>query len=58
MQETLFKTNGEEILMAPDDTVTTRRDGPDPRFGIQAPMPEVVTLQTPSGLTATTTTGV
>jgi RHS repeat-associated protein len=56
MQETLFKTNGEEILTAPDGTVTTRRDGPDPRFGMHAPVPEVITIATPSGLTAATTT--
>jgi YD repeat-containing protein len=57
VQETLFKTNGEEFLTTPDGTVTTRRDGPDPRFGMHAPVPEAVMIATPSGLTATTTTG-
>ncbi|MGH8567732.1 MAG: hypothetical protein ACREXU_06865, partial [Gammaproteobacteria bacterium] len=33
----LFKTNGEETTTAPDDTVTTVLEGPDPRFGRQAP---------------------
>jgi RHS repeat-associated protein len=55
VQETLF-TPGREIVTAPDGTVITRRDGPDPRFGMQAPVPEEITVTTPAGLTATTTT--
>ncbi len=54
VQETLFTTNSEEIRTAPDGTVTLLRDGSDPRFGMQAPIPSTVT--TPAGLTSTSTT--
>ncbi|MGH8656615.1 MAG: hypothetical protein ACREYE_32480 [Gammaproteobacteria bacterium] len=52
----LFKTNGEETTTAPDGTVITILEGPDPRFGILSPVPALVTTKLPSGLTATTTT--
>ena len=52
----LFKTNGEEITTAADGTVTTLLQGPDPRFGMQAPIPSTAIVKLPSGLTATTTT--
>ncbi|WP_434113447.1 PKD domain-containing protein [Methylocaldum sp. GT1TLB] len=51
----LFQTNGEEIGTAPDGTVTTVLEGPDPRFGMQAPVATSTTVKTPSGLTATVT---
>ncbi|MGH8473304.1 MAG: RHS repeat-associated core domain-containing protein, partial [Gammaproteobacteria bacterium] len=56
VQTKLFKTNGEETTTAPDATVTTKLEGPDPRFGVLAPVPISVTTKLPSGLTATATT--
>lgn len=55
-EERLFKTNGEEVTTAPDGTVITRLNGPDPRFGMQAPVANSVTVETPEGITATTST--
>lgn len=55
VQTKLFKANGEEITTQPDGTVMTLQEGPDPRFGMQAPVPERLTLQTPGRLTSTTT---
>ncbi|MGX2029945.1 PKD domain-containing protein [Methylocaldum gracile] len=51
----LFKTTGEETVTAPDGTLTTVLEGPDPRFGMQAPVAASTTVKTPSGLTATVT---
>ncbi|MGH8623750.1 MAG: hypothetical protein ACREYC_00195 [Gammaproteobacteria bacterium] len=56
VQTKLFKTNGEETTTAPDGTVTTKLEGPDPRFGILAPVPISVTTRLPSGLTSTAAT--
>lgn len=56
VQTTRFTTQGEVIRTAPDGTVATRLAGPDPRFGMQVPLPSTVTVTTPSGLTATTHT--
>ncbi len=53
--ETLSKTDGSTITTAPDGTVTTDVQGPDPRFGMQAPLSSKVSIRTPSGLTATAT---
>ncbi|MGQ0595104.1 MAG: NHL domain-containing protein, partial [Gammaproteobacteria bacterium] len=50
VQTKLFKTNGEETTAAPDGTVTTVLEGPDPRFGMQAPLPRSATVKTPGGL--------
>ncbi len=49
------KSNGTETVKDPDGTVTTSILGPDPRFGMLAPVvtSEVVTM--PSGLKSTTT---
>lgn len=55
-QTKLFKSNGEETITAADGTITTVLEGPDPRFGMQSPIPSTLTITTPSGLTATTTT--
>jgi YD repeat-containing protein len=38
---------------ASDGTVTTLLQGPDPRFGMQAAIPNAVTVRLPSGLTST-----
>ncbi len=56
VQTKLFKTNGEETTTAPDGTVTSVLEGPDPRFGMQAPVPAAITVKLPSGLTSNTTT--
>ena len=52
---TLFKKDGETITTLPDGTVTTLREGPDPRFGMLSPVPASITVQTSSGLIRTTT---
>jgi hypothetical protein len=42
-------------ITAPDGTVTTQTEGPDPRFGMQAPILKSLTVQTPSALTSALT---
>ncbi len=39
----------------PNGTVTQSEEGPDPRFGMQAPLPKKTTLSVPSGLLSTIT---
>lgn len=56
VQRTRFKPDGREISTQPDGTRITVRKGPDPRFGMQSPLPESLSVQTPNGLTSTTTT--
>jgi len=51
MSTKLFKTNGTREITDPDGTLTTWVEGPDPRFGMQAPMTKSTTVQLPSGLT-------
>ena len=46
----LQKTDGTTQITAADGTLTTRVDGPDPRFGMQAPFTKSTTIRTPSGL--------
>lgn len=53
VQTKLFKANGDEIATQPDGTIITTEQGPDPRFGMQAPVPENLTVKTPGGLTFT-----
>jgi RHS repeat-associated protein len=55
VQQKLFKTNGQTITTQPDGTIITMQEGPDPRFGMQAPVVESQTIRVPSGLTSTTT---
>ncbi len=54
---TLTQTNGTITTTAPDGTVTTAVEGPDPRFGMQAPITKSLTLAS-GGKTATLTTAV
>ncbi|MCG8425605.1 MAG: hypothetical protein MJE77_47605 [Proteobacteria bacterium] len=54
-QTTLLKTNGETITTQTDGTVFTVKEGPDPRFGMQAPVTVAQTIALPSGLTLTST---
>ncbi|HMS84684.1 MAG TPA: hypothetical protein PKD12_13620, partial [Nitrospira sp.] len=49
------KTNGTTTLTAPDGTITTQVEGPDPRFGMQAPILKSLTVQTPLAVTSTVT---
>jgi RHS repeat-associated protein len=44
-----------ETATSADGTVATGQQGPDPRFGMQAPLQISSTVKTPSGLTATVT---
>ncbi len=52
---TLIQGDGVEQTTAPDGTVTRIQQGPDPRYKMHAPVPENVTISTPSGLTSNTT---
>lgn len=53
---TLIGTDGSERTTSPDGTVTTTVYGPDPRFGMLAPVVTSLTISTPGGVTSTTTT--
>ena len=53
---TVIKTDGSRVITAPDGTITTPTEGPDPRFGMQAPLLKSLTVQTPLGLTSNLTT--
>jgi RHS repeat-associated protein len=47
--------DGTRTSRVPDGTVTTLEQGPDPRWGMQVPLPARQTLTTPGGLSSTTT---
>jgi hypothetical protein len=51
----LVSTNGASSLTQPDGTVINRRLGPDPRWGMQAPIMSQQVQTLPSGLSQTTT---
>jgi RHS repeat-associated protein len=48
--EALIGTDGSETTTTPDGTITTLTKGPDPRFGMQAPIIEAMEVSTPGGL--------
>lgn len=48
--------NGRDTETTPDGTITTLTHGPDPRFGMQAPIESENTFVTPGGKTVTLTT--
>ena len=50
--QTLIKTDGETVMTSPDGTVIVSEQGPDPRFGMQAPFTKKMLITTPSGLTS------
>ncbi len=50
------RRDGTTTLTAPDGTVTTSVDGPDPRWGMQAPLLSSLEVSTPGGLTSTLST--
>jgi RHS repeat-associated protein len=54
---TIDGTDGKPITNSPDGTITAMTLGPDPRFGMQSPIPNQVTTQTPGGLLETVTGG-
>ena len=53
--ETLILANGSRQVTYPDGTVTNLVEGPDPRFGMQAPIVKSQTVTTPGGRTQITT---
>ena len=53
---TLKGTDGSRTITAPDGTVTSYVLGPDPRFGMMAPITTSMTVTTPAGLKNTVTT--
>jgi RHS repeat-associated protein len=48
--------DGSRTTTTPDGTLATASQGPDPRFGMQAPRLETLTVTTPGGLVSTTST--
>src|SRR5262249_5686630 len=52
----LLGTDASRTTTLSDGTVLSLLEGPDPRFSMQAPLPATETINTPGGLTATTTT--
>jgi RHS repeat-associated protein len=46
-------TNGSRTTTLPDGTVQSLILGPDPRFGMQSPLPTQIQVRTPSGLVST-----
>ena len=53
---TLVSQNGTTTVTAADGSVTTETLGPDPRFGMLAPIPQSITTPGGSGSTSKTTT--
>ena len=49
--ESLIRTDGSRQVTYPDGAMMDRIDGPDPRFGMQAPIVKSQTLTTPGGRT-------
>ncbi len=54
-REELRGADGSRTVTYPDGTVTTSEVGPDPRWGMEAPLLKSVTTTTPGGLTLTRT---
>jgi YD repeat-containing protein len=52
--EQVISNNGTITQTRPDGTIISQISGPDPRFGLQSPLLKELTIQLPSGLTATT----
>jgi RHS repeat-associated protein len=50
-----ISSDGRQRITAPDGTITTMVEGPDPRFGMQAPLLQSLSVTTPAGLNATVT---
>jgi len=54
VQTRTIGTNGTTTTTEPDGTIITTTEGPDPRFGMMAPVQSNQTIKTPSGLTSST----
>ncbi|RKZ61438.1 MAG: hypothetical protein DRQ99_20435, partial [Candidatus Parabeggiatoa sp. nov. 3] len=53
--QSLKKTDSTTTITRSDGTVIVSQKGPDPRFGMQAPLTSLLTLTTPSGLSKVVT---
>jgi RHS repeat-associated protein len=53
--ESLIRTDGSRRVTYPDGTVANQVEGPDPRFGMQAPILKTLTVTMPGGMAATRT---
>ncbi len=51
--EVLIGTDGSTQTRYPDGTINLAEQGPDPRFGMQSPITESLTITTPGGLEST-----
>jgi RHS repeat-associated protein len=54
-QETLIGTDGSQATTLPDGMQQDVVQGPDPRFGMQTPLPSALTVATPGGKTGSLT---
>jgi len=54
--KTFINADGETTVTRPDGTIIVSSQGPDPRFGMQAPLTSLLTITTPNGLTGVITT--
>lgn len=52
---TVISQDGSATTTAPDGTIATSTEGPDPRWGMQAPLAKTATITLPGGIVATTT---
>ena len=52
---TVVAPDGTQITTPPDGQVTSFTSGPDPRFGMQAPVSSTIRITTPAGLVSTLT---
>jgi hypothetical protein len=50
--ELLLGADASHRTTTADGAITTLTPGPDPRFGMQAPIPKTLTVRMPSGLTS------
>jgi YD repeat-containing protein len=50
--ESFIRTDGSRRVTYPDGTVANLIEGPDPRFGMQAPILTTLSVTTPGGITA------
>ena len=46
----MFVTDGSREIAYPDGTVVSYKEGPDPRWGMNSPLMEILTIATPGGL--------
>ncbi|MEK8019718.1 MAG: RHS repeat-associated core domain-containing protein, partial [Candidatus Parabeggiatoa sp.] len=56
VSKTFINASGETTVTRPDGTVIVSEQGPDPRFGMQAPFTKRMTITTPNGLSGVVTT--